>query len=117
MIYYKFDESGRFQYAQEAELSPVTNEPILPRLATWTPPPEPLPNHYVAWTGQQWDQIPIPQEPISAINERIRVERANAYRNEADPLFFKAQRNEDGITIEDWQAKIAEIRARYPYVE
>ena len=38
--------------------------------------------------------------------------RATAYRNESDPLFFKAQRGE--ATMEEWQAKVAEIRARYP---
>jgi len=39
--------------------------------------------------------------------------RAAAYRTEADPLFFKAQRGE--ATIAEWEAKVAEIRARYPY--
>jgi hypothetical protein len=39
--------------------------------------------------------------------------RAEAYKTEADPLFFKAQRGE--ATIEEWEAKVAEIRARYPY--
>jgi len=39
--------------------------------------------------------------------------RAAAYTAEADPLFFKAQRGE--ATIEEWQAKVAEIRNRYPY--
>lgn len=39
--------------------------------------------------------------------------RATAYTTEADPLFFKAQRGE--ATIEEWQAKVAEIRSRYPY--
>jgi hypothetical protein len=40
-------------------------------------------------------------------------QRATAYRNEADPLFFKAQRGE--ATIEEWQLKVAEIRSLYPY--
>lgn len=39
--------------------------------------------------------------------------RASAYTAEADPLFFKAQRGE--ATIEEWEAKVAEIRNRYPY--
>jgi hypothetical protein len=39
--------------------------------------------------------------------------RAAAYRAEADPLFFKAQRGE--ATLEEWQAKVAEIKARFPY--
>jgi hypothetical protein len=39
--------------------------------------------------------------------------RAEAYKAEADPLFFKAQRGE--ATTEEWQAKVAEIKARFPY--
>jgi len=39
--------------------------------------------------------------------------KSAAYATESDPLFFKAQRGE--ATIEEWQAKAAEIRSRYPY--
>ena len=39
-------------------------------------------------------------------------QRQQAYIAEADPLFFKAQRGE--ATMEEWQAKVAEIKARYP---
>jgi hypothetical protein len=38
--------------------------------------------------------------------------RRNAYIAEADALFFKAQRGE--ATMEEWQAKVAEIKARFP---
>jgi hypothetical protein len=38
--------------------------------------------------------------------------RAAAYRDEADPLFFKAQRGE--VTQAEWLAKVDEIKARYP---
>jgi hypothetical protein len=38
--------------------------------------------------------------------------RKAAYIAEADPLFFKSQRGE--ATAEEWQAKIAEIKTRYP---
>jgi hypothetical protein len=41
--------------------------------------------------------------------------RAAAYRNEADPLFFKVQRGE--ANEQEWLDKVAEIRARYPYPE
>jgi hypothetical protein len=41
--------------------------------------------------------------------------RAAAYRDEADPLFFKWQAGEG--TQEEWEAKRAEIRGRYPYPE
>jgi hypothetical protein len=38
--------------------------------------------------------------------------RKAAYIAEADPLFFKAQRGE--ATLQEWQDKIAEIKARHP---
>ena len=38
--------------------------------------------------------------------------RQEAYRNEADPLFFKSERGE--ATREEWLAKVQEIRDRYP---
>lgn len=44
---------------------------------------------------------------------RVELRRLAAYQNEADPLFFKVQRGE--ATLEEWQAKIAEIKARFPY--
>jgi len=40
-------------------------------------------------------------------------QRAAAYAQEADPLFFKAQRGE--ATTAEWEAKVAEIKARFPY--
>lgn len=44
---------------------------------------------------------------------RIATEnRRSAYIVEADPLFFKAQRGE--ATMEEWQAKVAEIKNRFP---
>ena len=39
--------------------------------------------------------------------------RASAYRSEADPLFFKSMRGE--ATTDEWTAKVAEIKARFPY--
>lgn len=41
--------------------------------------------------------------------------RKLTYQQEADPLFFMSQRGE--ATVEEWTAKIAEIKARYPYPE
>lgn len=40
-------------------------------------------------------------------------QRAAAFAAEADPLFFKAQRGE--AALEEWRAKVEEIRNRYPY--
>lgn len=45
--------------------------------------------------------------------EELKKLRNQAYILEADPLFFKSQRGE--TTVEEWQAKIDEIKARYPY--
>jgi hypothetical protein len=47
--------------------------------------------------------------------EGIRQHRAEAYRAESDPLFFKAQRGE--ATLDEWSDKVSEIKARYPYPE
>lgn len=47
------------------------------------------------------------------LREKAEANRASAYRSEADPLFFKAQRGE--ATTDEWTAKVAEIKARFPY--
>jgi len=46
--------------------------------------------------------------------EETEANRKAAYFAEADPLFFKAQRGE--ATIEEWLAKISEIKTRFPNV-
>lgn len=58
--------------------------------------------------------IPLPEpEPEPPTVEQQRASRAAVYRVEADPLFFMSQRGE--ATVEEWQAKVAEIKARFPY--
>ncbi len=47
-------------------------------------------------------------EPARIATQSRRI----AYVAEADPLFFKAQRGE--ATLAEWQAKVVEIKARYP---
>lgn len=47
-------------------------------------------------------------------NKQADANRHAAYVVESDPLFFKAQRGEG--TMEEWQAKVEEIKARYPKV-
>lgn len=44
---------------------------------------------------------------------RIEAQRAEAYRNESDPLFFKSQRGE--ATHQEWLDKVAEIKTRYVF--
>jgi len=59
------------------------------------------------WT-QVWNVTDKPQVEIDEITTSLRAE---AYRNESDPLFFKWQRNES--TEQEWLDKVAEIKARY----
>jgi hypothetical protein len=70
------------------------------------------------WT-QVWDVTDATAEEIAQRKadqlENIKRQRANAYTEEADPLFFKAQRGE--ILLTEWEAKVDEIRNRYPYPE
>jgi len=47
------------------------------------------------------------------LRQQAEQSRAAAYAAEADPLFFKAQRGE--ATTDEWTAKVAEIKARFPY--
>lgn len=55
-------------------------------------------------------------QPLSVEMQNIYIskQRHAAYIKESDPLFFKYQRG-DG-TQQEWLDKIAEIKARYPYV-
>lgn len=55
--------------------------------------------------------LEYPADPTAEIiEEQVKLLRAQAYRNEADPLFFKAQRGE--ITQQEWLDKVAEIKLR-----
>jgi hypothetical protein len=48
-------------------------------------------------------------------NVAQKEKRKAAYTEEADPIFFMAQRGE--ATTEEWQAKVAEIKTKFPYKE
>lgn len=48
-------------------------------------------------------------------NAEMKQSREAAYKAESDALFFKAQRGE--ATIQQWQDKVSEIKARFPYQE
>ena len=71
-----------------------------------------------AWT-QVWVVSPATPDEIAARTAEVtaaqKSARADAYRTESDPLFFKIQRGE--ATMEEWSAKVEEIKARYPYPE
>jgi len=75
------------------------------------------------FTLEDFADAPVPEKPTSNPDEEAKAQalaeakrsRAAAYTAEADPLFFKAQRGE--ATLEEWQAKVDEIRERFPYAE
>lgn len=62
---------------------------------------------------------PFTPEEVAALlakqpsREEQEAARRNAYVVEADPIFFMVQRGE--ATLAEWQAKVAEIKARFPY--
>ena len=62
---------------------------------------------------------PFTPEEIAAIlakqpsREEQEEARRAAYVVEADPIFFMSQRGE--ATLAEWEAKVAEIKARFPY--
>lgn len=51
-------------------------------------------------------------ERLAELDRQSEQNRAEAYRNESDPLFFKWQRGE--ATEQEWLDKVAEIKLRYP---
>lgn len=55
----------------------------------------------------------VPPVPVPPTMEEQEAARRVAYVEEADPLFFMAQRGE--ATEQEWLDKVAEIKARYPY--
>ncbi len=50
---------------------------------------------------------------VEVANLKVERLRSEAYKNEADPLFFKYQREEIEKSV--WLDKIKEIKERYPY--
>ncbi|MEI2419702.1 hypothetical protein V6O07_05465, partial [Arthrospira platensis SPKY2] len=69
--------------------------------------------------AQVWTVVAVDPEEVARrleeAREQVRHQRVEAYRTEADPLFFKAERGKG--TKAEWENKVEEIRARYPYPE
>jgi hypothetical protein len=91
------------------------------RLIVGTPRPSPKHEYGAPWTYNEdedviygtWTEVDRSEEIAKAQLKQIRKDRANAYTDEADPLFFKYQRVEG--SKQDWLDKIEEIRERFPY--
>lgn len=60
-------------------------------------------------------EIPEPKPDIAGFNAAQKEARNAAYRDEADPLYFKWQAGES--TESDWRDKRAEIKTRFPYID
>jgi len=58
-----------------------------------------------------------PQVQYDLAYAAVQAHRQDRYRAEADPLYFEAARGEGGVTMADWEAKVAQIKAELPYPE
>ena len=80
-----------------------------------------LPEHYMnstyTYINGEWQVVN--QENfanyVSIYNNKQKSKRAEAYKNESDSLFFKAQRQE--IPMQEWLDKVNEIKTKYSYIE
>ncbi len=117
----QLDQDSYFAFPVTADESPL--EPgvfLLPAGAVDVDPPRVPEGKRAKYNGTGFDleeapavPQPQPEPPLPDEREMVRRARAVAFRDEADPIFFKAQREE--ATMADWRAKVAEIRDRYPY--
>lgn len=52
---------------------------------------------------------------VNSYNNKQKELRAEAYKDESDSLFFKAQRQE--ISMQEWLDKVNEIKTKYSYIQ
>lgn len=110
----------QMNYALISGAGRVLNTIVLEDLAVYTPPSGqhlvPIEDGVTASIGWKYEDgtfvAPLQPAPPPPTAEEQQAARRAAYIAESDPLFFKAQRGE--ATFEEWQAKIEEIRDRYP---
>ena len=83
--------------------------------------PNPPLNYVWEWKNNEWvctDQVEVDNylaNQTFIFNNKQKELRAEAYKNESDPLFFKAQRQE--ITMQEWLDKVSAIKTKYSYIE
>ena len=72
---------------------------------------------YAGWSDDEYTLVeaPVvpPAPPLPPTKEEQEANRRAAYTVESDPIFFMSQRGE--ATVEEWQAKVTEIKTRFPY--
>lgn len=117
MIIYRFREDMVY----DCEVVVPDGTTAIPKFHTFQAPP--VQEGYYAVMRNGWVLVegekPVWPPPIDPETERLwyneqqKMNRAAAYKDESDPLFFKAQRGE--ATMEEWIALVDDIKARYPY--
>lgn len=124
IIVSQLDAAGFYFCPAVSDESPM--EPgvfLLPAGCVMHAPPKVPQGMRARWNGETFvlENIPVPEPELEAevvpptedeIAAAVQQARRLAYMNEADPLFFKAQRGE--ATMDEWKAKVAGIRERYP---
>jgi hypothetical protein len=121
MHVYQTDHNGFYVVPAVADADPLDEGKWLIPAGCVTEAPPPLAEGQRAkFANGSWivvDPEPVVEPepepelpPTKADQEEL---RRSAYQQEADPIFFMAQRKE--ATMDEWTAKIAEIKARYPY--
>ena len=121
MQVYQTDEQGFYVGPTMADPDQLdVGNWIIPAGCVIEQPPKLDEKHLAQWVDGAWLVVAVPDpiepEPIpepALTIESQRAARAEAYRTEADPLYFKAQRGE--ATMDEWLALVAEIKMRYPY--
>jgi hypothetical protein len=119
MKVYQTDRDGFFCHETFADPDPLDVGNWLVPAGCVTQEPPPLSGgqraRFVdgAWVIVEPEPVPEPEPERPPTREQIEQMRRGAYTEEADPMFFMAQRGE--ATVEEWMAKVAEIKARYPY--
>lgn len=120
-IYHYHPVTGQFLSQGQADESPLEpGQYLIPANATEITPPTLNSGEYTVWSNGAWEVLPVPTpeqepEPITPPEPEPpspRILRLWTFREESDPLFFKAQRGE--ATMEEWLEKVNEIRERFP---
>lgn len=117
-IYYYNPDTGVYAGQGVADESPLEeNVWLVPAYATPAEPPSVTETTQAVYVNNAWEVQTIPQpepepEPEVTPPPTPSELRRSAFVRESDALFFKAQRGE--ATMEEWLAKISEIKARYP---
>lgn len=121
MIVYQTDENGFFVHQTVADPDPLdVGNWLIPAGCVVEPPPRLSDGQRAQYASGVWhvvDPEPEPEvvEPPAPDKDQQKANRQAAYMMEADPIFFMVQRGE--ATMDEWTAKIAEIKARFPYPE